>query len=159
MWLENIPDKGVRIEGATFTGNALVGLDIGGGSRGIVIVNNHVADTATGDTQTEGWVSKEKVDAGQGSAGDGLIWGAGAEATIDGLTISGSGRNALLIDGPVSGSLSNVTFQGGDADKGIVQQYVESPAEAPSVSNAPALTQQEDAPSNTPKAPAAPAAI
>lgn len=162
IWLQHIgnavADQAVTLENVTMTANASVGLNIGGGSRGIIIIDSRVGDTTSSPTQALDWVdATSKANTGLDSIGDGLIWGMNADAQIDGLTLSGNDRSALLIDGPVTGSISNVTLASGDEAKGIVQQHVGSAAEGPTMgSGAPALSQLADAPWTTAEAPEPP---
>jgi parallel beta helix pectate lyase-like protein len=144
LWIQNVMD-GLHIEGFTLESNLGVGLDVSG-SLGIVIVNGHVGPTPA--------TSLPIVGGGMGSVGDGVVWSGTSTASITGLELAGSERNAFLIDGPVGegSSLADVTLSGGDESKGIVQQQVMMGDTAPTVENAPAIDQQQAAVSSVPAA-------
>jgi hypothetical protein len=56
--------------------------------------------------------------------GDGLNWFDASSVVLDGITLSGSARQSVLIDGDVGqgSSITNVTLEGGDELLGILQQ-------------------------------------
>lgn len=162
LYVQNTGDgQPVSIANTTLTGNSAVGLHLASETTGIIIVNSKIEKTQLASVPAEGWVGANKAPIGSADVGDGLIWGFGAAAQIDGLELSDNARNAALIDGPVGAgsSIANVTLGGTDAAKGIEQQHVSSPAEAPSTSNAPAIAQSAASPDATPVPPAGPNAI
>ena len=61
---------------------------------------------------------------GPADVGDGILWHEGAFASFTNLTLDGNARSSVLIDGEVAtgSAFANVTLQGGDEGKGIVQQ-------------------------------------
>lgn len=125
-----------------------VGIGVGAESRGIIIVNGRVGNTMS--------ASRPVMGGGQQQVGDGLLWGTGAQLSLDGLTLAGSGRNALLIDGAVAmgSAISLLTLEGADADKGIVQQSFEDGATSPSVGDGvPPIQQSPDALFDVPLSP------
>jgi hypothetical protein len=162
VWFQKVVDP-LTLENATLSDNAVSGIDIGGGSRGIIIINNRVGGTASASFQAIGYIGAAGTPAPVGlqTIGDGLIWGEDAEVQIDGLTLSGSGRNAFLIDGAVaSGStVANVVLEAGDDAKGIVQQRASGAAEGPETTNAPDVQQSTEALHDVPVAPQPPEAI
>jgi hypothetical protein len=160
VWLQDIASS-VTMENATLTGNLVAGLDIGAGSKGIIIVNNHVGSTALAPTPALQFVDGAWVAVANETIGDGIIWGDGAQVAIDGLTVGGSGRNSILIDGPVAAgsALANVTLESGDELKGILQQRAGQASEAPSIDNAPAPMQTLASPHALPQAPLPPQAL
>ena len=120
IWLQNITEAlPVELSHATLKGNRGVGVGLGGSSVGIIIHFFEVTDTILDSVPVKKGdaTSIEKV-------GDGVVWLSGAQAKIDQLTVGSSSRASVLIDGAVGGgsSLAHVTLQGGDADKGILQQ-------------------------------------
>jgi hypothetical protein len=81
---------------------------------------------------------------GQQDVGDGLVWNADAEVQLSSVTFSGSGRNAILIDGSVDpdSSLADITLTDGDDALGIVQQQFTVGDNAPTMgANVPPLQQ------------------
>ncbi len=110
-----------------------IGIGVGADARGIIIINGHVMNTESAMQPLRGGGSED--------VGDGLLWNAGAAVDVDGITIEGSGRNAVLIDGAVgaTSALRNVTFAGSDADKTIIQQQVMGPDSALSTDMAPTV--------------------
>ena len=82
-----------------------------------------------------------------------------ARLQIDGLSVSGSARQSILIDGPVASgsSVAHVTLAGGDEKKGIVEQNF-SGGTAPAVgAGAPQVTQSAGMVDAIPLGPATPA--
>jgi hypothetical protein len=141
------------IANASFTGNGGVGVHIGAGSQDVTISTSAIENTLGADLPT----TDGKID----SMGDGLIWGAGAVVAIDGLAMSKSARNALLIDGAVGAgsTLKNVTLSEGDETKGIVQQNVRVGTGAPALESAPELSQSAGQIASIPETPEAPVAV
>jgi Right handed beta helix region len=152
LWLSG--DAGVTAQGFEISAAGGIGVGIDAESKGIIIINGKVEDTAAAQLPVAG--------GGTQSVGDGLLWMTGAEVSITGLSLSNSARAALLIDGEVAAgsTLTDVTLLGSDASFGIVQQGVQMGATAPMVgSNTPAVTQQSDATFAIPEPPSTPAAL
>jgi hypothetical protein len=79
--------------------------------------------------------------------GDGLDWLAASQLTIDGLTVSGSARQSVLIDGPVAdgSSVARITLEGNDATLGILQQGLSPGGAQPEVGpDVPAIRTEPD---------------
>ena len=111
-----------RLSGATVSGNDGIGLLFGSGTRAAVI------DTSIAATTTIVLpVLSNGVSAGAEPVGDGLLWKSGAVVTLEAMSLSGSSRASMLIDGAVGeGSwLGNIDLSGGDEQKGIVHQNVD----------------------------------
>jgi hypothetical protein len=102
-------------------GNRGVSLGIGPGAVGIVLQQIEVLETAPLDIPVLVDDVATKV-----SIADAFNWHAGAQATVDGLTIAASARLGLLVDGPVGpGSLlGKVTL--GEGSGALVQQSLAS---------------------------------
>jgi hypothetical protein len=154
----------VHLENVTMTGNAGVGLGVGASAKGIIIINNRIEKTSLASVEAEGWVDDGgmliKTPIGQASVGDGLLWSAGADLAVEGLTLSENGRQPLLIDGAVGGgSIKGLVLEKGDEKKGVVQQAAPAGAASPSVESGVAIDKQEQAPHATAVAPKAPEAL
>lgn len=155
MWVQNTAKvgstpKAVTLEHAVVDQSRGVGFGLGLEAKGIIIHWFQAKDTSLVTMAT---------DAGSSDVGDGFLWQKGSEAQIDEMVLSGSARNAMLIDGPVGGasSLAHVTLQGGDEAKGIVQQGVQGASQAPDIdATSPAVAQQSDRPFAVPMGPQAP---
>jgi hypothetical protein len=127
------------VENVTLSGNAGVGLGFGGGEVGIIII----CKTAVNDTELALLpVFESSMDLGTSqSLGDGVEWLGGANVQLEQVSLSNNARASILIDGPASGSLLDVTLSGGDETKGIVQQSYDGSGPQPAVgANAPPLT-------------------
>jgi hypothetical protein len=157
IWLLNTSsERPVQLQHGVLEANRGVGLGLGGSTVGIIVNYFQIRKT-----------SLDKVPVKKGDAatvddvGDGLIWLGGAQASIDDLTMSGSARASVLIDGAVAAgsSLTHVTLEGGDEAKGIVQQSFTTGDEQPMVGDGtPAITADATEKFSVPVAPTAPAA-
>jgi hypothetical protein len=160
LWLQNITDpQGVTVQGADIHDVSAVGLGIGGDaeSLGIIIIGTHVGNVGAAAVLVEPAVQGDFEQVGHG-----LVWGAGAQVQVDGLTVENSAMQSVLIDGPVGAgsSITNVTLAGGDEAMGIVQQRVMAGEEQPEVGpSAPALDTHADKVAEVPASPAAPDAV
>jgi hypothetical protein len=102
-----------KLEGAQLDQNQGVGINLGGGSQGVIICRSGVTNT----------VAKSlPVGVGSKDVGDGLVWTDKSSAQISDLSLSGNALASVLIDGEASGLLDQVTLSGGDQTLGIVQQ-------------------------------------
>jgi hypothetical protein len=108
------------VEGATVTNNTGIGLGIDDTSLGVTVTSCVVRDTSMVALP----VLVGGVSAGAENVGDGVNWFGASQMAVDGLTVSGSARASLLIDGPVApnSSLAHVTLEGNDLNFGILQQ-------------------------------------
>jgi hypothetical protein len=144
--------QSIKLANASVTGSSGIGIDLGGGSHGIVIINSRVEDTAT--------IPMLTTDAGMHPVGDGLIWSSGVDAQISALSVANSGRNAVLIDGPVGANSSlGVTLSGTDVAKGVVQEGVMMASQAPTITSGPPVMQTATQPYAVPAPIAAPAGL
>jgi len=102
------------------------------------------------------------VPVGLQTIGDGFVWHENASVQVQGLTLAGNARTAMLIDGPVAtgSTITDLTLEQGDETMGIVQQRANQLDQAPEVSGStPAVSQTMDAPHDLAIAPLPPAAI
>lgn len=138
LWVNAAPGRPVTVTGALIDENRGVGVgvagDVEGGlpgeERSFVFCRSAVSRTAREMLPAFG------ADPGAQPAeiGHGLTWlnaaldtGGGDPAapvrvTIDEVALGDNAGASLLIDGAASGSLTGLVFQGGDAEKGILQQ-------------------------------------
>ena len=141
IWLQNIAASApgnAHVENVTLAGNSGVGLGFGGGDAGIIII----CKTAVTDTELALLpVFENSMDLGTSqSLGDGVEWLGGANVQLEQVFLAGNARASILIDGPASGSLLDVTLSGGDEAKGIVQQSYDGSGPQPTVgANVPPL--------------------
>jgi len=117
----------VTIRNATLHDNAGLGFCVGGFSTDVSIFDSSVSNT-----------SETTLPSGTGTAarvGDGLQWTSGTRLVIDGLSLSGSQRQSMLINGAVlpGSRIDNLSLSGGDESTGILQQYAGSPSDAPEI--------------------------
>jgi hypothetical protein len=142
IWAQNIGLSGqqsLTVDGATVTNNIGIGIGVDGQSLGATLTNCTVRDT----TMTALPVLVRGVSAEAENVGDGLNWLGTSQMTVDGLTVSGSARASVLIDGPVApgSSLARVTLEGNDVALGILQQNLAQGDTQPQIGAAtPALT-------------------
>jgi hypothetical protein len=145
--------SGLHLEGFEIRDSTGVGLGVSTDALGIIIVGGLVANTG-GDTVA-------LADGGAGYVGDGLSWQQGAQLTIDGLELSSSARQSVLIDGAVAegSSISNLLLSGGDEASGVLQQGVSEDDAAPSVEGGLEIARDALRPLEVPAAPKPPLAI
>lgn len=142
VWLQNIAESApatANLENITLSANAGVGLGFGGGEVGIIII----CKTAVNDTELALLpVFENAMDLGTSqSLGDGMEWLGGGNVELEEVSLSGNARASILIDGPATGTLVDVTLSGGDELKGIVQQSYDGIGPQPTiVSNVPAIS-------------------
>lgn len=133
--LGTLEESGFSVSNAVVEGNAGLGLGIGGGAKGIIIYGTQIKKTSARTLPVAGGGAQE--------VGDGLLWAGTAQVSIDALGVSESARQGVLIDGPVAAgsAITNLTLAGGDEQKGLVQQSVQSGDPAPTIgAGTPALT-------------------
>jgi hypothetical protein len=148
------PAQSVEIDGLEATSCVGAGLGFDLAAKGIVVVGGKIAGTVGAQVPVE--------SGGLGQVGTGVVWKSGVSAVVDGLAISGSAIQAMVIDGPVgAGSkLSNVQLAGGDEAKGIVQQQVDTMDLAPEVDGStPNVDRNQGVVSDVPIGPSVPPAI
>jgi hypothetical protein len=148
FWAQNISKSAaqtVNLDGATLESNEGVGVGVDGDSMGLIICKSGISGTTMGGLIVAGGDSQE--------IGDGILWLGGSEVLIDDVTISGSARASVLIDGEAGGALSDVTLSGGDEAKGIVQQNYAGGMQPQIGENTPALTSEAAELFTTPEAP------
>ncbi len=127
MWVRDlVAGQGVKLENAVIRDNKGVGLGVSGSSKGIIIVGTQILNTGPESLLVDG--------AKHESVGDGLLWRDGALLHIDGLSLSGSARQAMLIDGSVEAdsSIKALTLANGDELTGVLQQRVPEKGVSPS---------------------------
>lgn len=149
FWAQNISKSGpqtVTLDHAKLEDNVGVGIGVDKDSMGLIICKSAVSGTSLSSLYV--------VEGGSQDVGDGLLWLGGSSMAIDGLSLSGSARASVLIDGAASGSMTSVTLGGGDENKGIVQQNYVSGSQPAVGANAPAITVNAAKVFSTPKAPA-----
>jgi len=157
LWVQGQAADGsqsVEVNHARLLGNSGVGIGSSGDIVGFVIYGTEIRNTKSENLTVD--------EGGQKTVGDGLVWGAGAQIAIDGLTLEGNERQSILIDGAAGegSKIANVTLAGADAQKGILQQSVMSGTDAPEVgAGAPPVTQKSEKVLPVPTAPAAPSAL
>jgi hypothetical protein len=112
VWLAPGPHA-ISIDGATLQGNRGMGFGIGDGdteSTGTVSID----DATISDTESVLLpIIVNGVNAGSEEVGDGVHWRDGVTAHLDALTIRGSARHDVYIDGPAQGSLHDVSTEDG----------------------------------------------
>jgi hypothetical protein len=134
LWAQNIGQSGggqMVIEGCKFLANSGVGMGFDGSSKGIIIYGTEVRDTSVEVIP----VLVGGVSADAEEVGDGVSWLGASQITIDGLTLGGSARQSMLIDGPVASgsSIANVLLEQGDESKGLLQQNLPAQGEQPAI--------------------------
>ncbi|MEZ4309596.1 MAG: right-handed parallel beta-helix repeat-containing protein [Polyangiaceae bacterium] len=149
VWAQHISEPGpqtVTLDGLEIRDNKGVGLGVSGETVGLIVCRSSVHDTTGAGLLVEGGASQQ--------VGDGLLWLDGSEITIDGLALSGNPRSSILIDGEAQGSLTNITLEGGDEEKGILQQGYSGGAQPTIGANSPAISVTSDSPLQIPVPPA-----
>jgi hypothetical protein len=149
--LGTLETNGFRLENAVLESNAGVSVGIGGGAKGIIIYGTQVKKTLAHTLPVAGGGAQE--------VGDGVLWAGAAQVGIDGLTVAGSARQGVLIDGPVAdgSAIANLTLADGDEAKGLVQQSVQAGDPTPAIgAAAPALTSDSSELYAVPQPPGAP---
>lgn len=161
LWAGNIGASDttqlLNVTNAEVVGNRAVGLGIGAGAQGIIIVDVRVADTLS-----EALLVEPASSGQQSELGHGIVWKEGATAELTSVTLSNNSMQSLLIDGPVgAGSrLEAVTLEGGDEQKGIIQQSVMADDTSPEIAaGAPDVSRETAAVADVPVGIAAPSAI
>ena len=153
VWIGDTDDtQGAHLQDVLLDGNGLVGIAVDAQARGVVIEGGEVTNTAQVMVPANAWVSDGSgewvyVPVGSAAIGDGVIWRRGAEVHMDGVTLGGSGRIPMLIDGSVApgSQLHDVTLEAGDELTGIVQQTLPGiPAAPPETSGTTPPVQQLD---------------
>jgi len=150
LWAQHISQSApqtVTLDGITLDGNAGVGLGADGDTVGLIVCKTAITGTSFADLAVEGFGTQQ--------VGDGLLWLGGSEIVIDSLSVGGSARASVLIDGEASGSMSNVTLSDGDEAKGVVQQSYTGGSQPQAGANAPAITTSADGLFAIPDAPIA----
>jgi hypothetical protein len=139
------PDQTVVLDGVDVQGAYTAGIGFDLGARGIIIVNGKVSATQAFNTPSE--------HGGSANLGIGLVWKDGSAAQIDGLDLMSSATASFLIDGPVgeNSAINFVSLTGGDEEKGIVQQFAQTEADAPQLGlDVPAIVQSAELVSDVP---------
>ena len=148
VWAQHISQSApqtVTLDGLTVDDNAGVGIGAAGDSVGLIICKTAVTRTKMSDLYVAGGGSQQ--------VGDGLLWLDGSEITIDSLSLGGSARASVVIDGEATGAMSNITLSDGDEAKGIVQQGYSGGAQPTTDEGAPPITTSPDALFAIPEAP------
>jgi hypothetical protein len=159
LWIKSSSPEagtGASVSDLTLTGNRAVGLGLGGDVVGFIVDGCRILETLA-ETMP---VKKGGEFGAAESLGDAISWQAGAQATLEEVTLGGSARAALVIDGPVgAGSrLSRVTLEGGDEMKPFLQQNLPEGGATPELGESvPALEQFATEQLAVPVAPKTPA--
>jgi hypothetical protein len=155
IWLQGVGTEGLgslEIDNALVENNQGVGIGVGGGAKGIIIHGSQIKKTTARVLTVAGGGSEE--------VGDGLLWTGAAQVSVDGLGISESARQGVLIDGPVAtgSTIAHLVLSAGDEAKGVVQQSIETGGESPAVgAEAPAISTETAQVFAVPQPPTAPA--
>jgi hypothetical protein len=128
-----------------------VGIGVSAGARGIIIVGGRIADTL-GDTVP-------LANGGADTVGDGLSWNEGAGLVIDGVSLSRSARQAVLIDGGVGAGSNILAIDLANDPSGILQQRVQVDDPAPELGSGVSLATESSVMFAVPAEPSAPAAV
>jgi hypothetical protein len=94
---------------------------------------------------------------GSKTVGDGLDWLDGSELTIDALTLGGSARQSLLIDGPATGDIMSLTLEAGEKP-GLQQSWMTGDAQ-PTLGSGVNLTSDSNHTFDTPQLLIVPASL
>jgi hypothetical protein len=141
LWLIDISassSQTIEIDNAVLFDNKAVGLGIAGPSGGGPVI---IRDTTVRDTQLKALpILVGGVSAGSADVGDGLLWLHGVDVSLHDVTIDNSPRASVLIDGPATGLLDNVSLTGGDAALGILLQSYLGGAKPSTSGTTPSLT-------------------
>ena len=153
VWVMNLDEtklQQVRLAYGLIQSNRGVGIGLSGETKGYVIDWTIVKGTQLANMMTPD---------GPADVGDGILWHEGAFASFSNLTLDGNARSSVLIDGEVAAgsAFANVTLQGGDEGKGIVQQSFTGGV-MPAVPSGVPFTQQATQLHSVPPPPTAPVA-
>ncbi|MGZ3473947.1 MAG: hypothetical protein ACXVCJ_05645 [Polyangiales bacterium] len=111
IWLAEIPDGGVVLDGFTVADSAVTGLGFDKGALNIVVRNGTIHATRSMNVPVDVGGTK--------SVGDGITWGADAHAKVESsVRVGKSERLPALIDATAHGTFAAV-LDDGDADKGV----------------------------------------
>lgn len=132
LWVRNVLQAAstpmtVRIENADIRDNDGVGVGFDKDSRGIIFCRSSVSSTQMRMEQ----VLKNGESGYFGYVGDGISWLEGADVTVQDISLYDNMRTAVLIDGPASGSLTNVSVSGVGSE--VLQQSFPSGGASPAV--------------------------
>jgi hypothetical protein len=111
IWLSEIPDGGVLLDGFVVEDAAVSGLGFDAGALGIVVRNGSIHATRSMNVP---------VDVGGSRAvGDGIRWGPGVHAIVESsVHVAASERLPALVDANAHGSFA-ATLEEGDEEKGV----------------------------------------
>jgi len=150
LWFQGKKSSG-ELDGLDVYENEGVGIGTGGETNGIILHGSQIRGTAAKTLVVDNGGSKQ--------VGDGLLWTGASKVVIDGLKVSKSARQGVLIDGSVAAgsSVANVTLAEGDEQHGMLQQSVDATGTAPEVgAGAPTLMSDTQEVYPIPVPPAAP---
>lgn len=127
LWVQNVVHNSaclgigscVEVHNGTLAENTGVGIGVAGETRGMILCKVGVKDTYNDMLP----VSDENGMIGSSEpVGDGVDWLDGSVVVIEALTVSGSQRQSLLIDGPAGegGEIRSITLAAGEQP--ILQQ-------------------------------------
>jgi hypothetical protein len=132
IWIQDVGASqigSVTIRGTSLDGNQGVGIGIDENEAGMTITMPSNVGVETSSVTNTDWVSLpvlvNGVSAGAENVGDGIVWRTPTTMTVlDSVTVSGSARQPVLIDGAVGSgsSVTNLVLEGGDENKGVLQQ-------------------------------------
>lgn len=160
IWGQRIGAMGgqsLTIQGADVREVRGTGIGFDRGAVGIVVIDTRVENVANEYIPAE----VDGVPASSAEIGVGVIWKGASSASLDGITVSGTAGQAVLIDGPVgtNSSIANLSLAGGDEGDGVVQQGVGAMDLAPATDGSVQLNQQATLLFDVPLGPEPPAAL
>jgi hypothetical protein len=132
LWIQNVGTSmlgSVTVNNASLDRNAGVGIGIAENSTNVSINTTSISNTKLVSLP----VLVNGVSASADEVGDGINWQGLSQAVLGSVTVSGSARASVLIDGEVASgsSVTNLALEGGDESKGIVQQNLPSSGTQP----------------------------
>lgn len=132
FWAKNVPN-GFTLEDVDFKDNKGVSIGSSGSTKGFIVCRVNVTHTITTPMTV---LEANQIAPQPKPVGDGLVWLDASEVILSKSTFSNNTRNSILINGPASGSLTDVVLTGGDENLKIVQQNYNGMGQ-PAVTNSP----------------------
>jgi hypothetical protein len=132
LWIQNVGTSmlgSVTVNNASLDRNTGVGIGIANNSTNVSINTTAISNTEFVSLP----VLINGVSASSDEVGDGINWQGLSQVVLGSVTVSGSARASVLIDGEVASgsSVTNLALEGGDESKGIVQQNLPSSGTQP----------------------------
>jgi hypothetical protein len=128
LWIQGIlAAQTVFVTGCTIENNLAIGIGIDRQSMGVTVGDSSVIGTKLADLPGK--------DGGPTvTVADGINWLDNSMVNLERVTVSGSERMGVLIDGPATGSIEDLTLTTADGAGGIVQQNLTGGDESPDTS-------------------------